>query len=462
MPKILAVSPKRTFEAVGYYPHPGQATIHRSKARHRVASCGRRYGKTNVGGAELLLEQRRTRLLLPQLYHTGKRREFWIVGPEYTDAEKEFRWLYDRLSALGAPFDRPGTYYSAHDADLVLSMYGGKFLVQGKSAKHPERLVGEGLAGVIMAEAAKQRETTWTKYIRPTLADDLGWSLHTSTPEGRNWFYDLWVRGQSDRFAEWESWRRPAWLNSYVYPLGIRDPEVKSLREDLTEESFNQEIAAMFTEFAGRVFKEWDDEVHLKDLSYNPAWPVYGACDYGFTNPFVWLVIQVSPVDGTVYVIDEFYQDGLTIDEIAAALYSRPGLVPTAMREFFPDPASPGDSRVLEQRLRLRSRGGTGGELNDRLRLIRAALKIRNRRLSNGDSERRPKLFVDRIKCPNLVREMNVYRYPKKRNEADNNTPELPMKKDDHAPEALGRFYIGRFGRGGSQTVIEDADMSAA
>lgn len=457
-----AVSPKRTFESFGYKPHSGQKTIHRSRARHRAAACGRRYGKTNVGGAELLLEVPKTKLLLPMLEDNGKRREFWIVGPEYTDSEKEFRWLYDHLKARDAPFDRPGTYYSAHDSDLQLSLFGGKYLVMGKSAKHPERLVGEGLAGVIMAEAAKQRETTWTKYIRPTLADEKGWSLHTSTPEGRNWFYDLWVRGQSEHYPDWESWRRGSWLNTYVYPLGAKDPEVLALRQDLTEETFNQEIAAMFTEFAGRVFKEWDDEVHLRDLSYNPAWPVYAACDYGFTNPFVWLVLQVSPLDGTVYVLDEFYQDGLTIDEAAAELVSRPGLLPAAMREFFPDPASPGDSRVLEQRLRLRSRGGTGGELNDRLRLIRAALKVRNKGRPLTDPERRPRLLVDRTKCPNLVREMNIYRYPKKRSEKDGNSPELPMKKDDHAPEALGRAMIGLFGRGGAgRTSVEDADLAA-
>lgn len=43
-----------------------------------------------------------------------------------------------------------------------------------------------------------------------------------------------------------------------------------------------------------------------------------------------------------------------------------------------------------------------------------------------------------------LVSEMNAYRYPQSRNELNEN--ELPMKKDDHAPEALGRFFAGYFG----------------
>lgn len=461
MPPVVSVA--KTFAAVGYKPHDAQRTIHKSRARHRVAACGRRFGKTNLGGAELLLEVPRTRLLLPYLAAEGKRREFWVVGPEYTDAEKEFRWLYDRLSAMGASFDKPGTYYNAHDGDLQLSLFGGKYLVQGKSAKHPERLVGEGLNGVIMAEAAKQRETTWSKYIRPTLSDFNGWSLHTSTPEGRNWFYELWSRGQSESFEDWESWRRPAWLNKFVYPNGIRDAEVVALREDLTGETFNQEIAAGFNTFAGRVFKEWDDETHVGDFVLQRDWPVYGAVDYGFVNPFVFLVLQVSPVDGTVYVLDEFYEPGLTIDEACAALVEQ-RKVPSALRLFYPDPASPEQSRTMEQRLHISAQGGTGGELDTRLRLIRAALKVRNRHLEFGNGERRPRLLVNR-KCSNTIREMNIYRYPKTKKEAEDtnyNAPEKPMKKNDHAPEALGRFFAGYFGGARTSAPTQsEADMAA-
>ena len=48
----------------------------------------------------------------------------------------------------------------------------------------------------------------------------------------------------------------------------------------------------------------------------------------------------------------------------------------------------------------------------------------------------------------NLIREMNVYRYPEKPSSRKNQTNENenPMKKDDHAPEALGRFFRGHFG----------------
>lgn len=302
-------------------------------------------------------------------------------------ATAPFRVLYDALRALDAPFDRPGTYYDAHDGDMQVSLYGGRFLVLGKSAKHPERLVGEGLTGVIMAEAAKRRERTWTKYVRPMLADQRGWSLHTSTPEGKNWFYALWMRGQSSVDPEWASWRLRSWMNSYIYPQGVADPEIAAMRRDMSRETFGQEV------------------------------------------------------DAADSILDR-------------------GLAPPALRAFYPDPASPGDSRASEARLHVRAQGGTGGELEGRLRYIRAAHKPNYPHLPGGDPERRPPLLINR-RCTNTVRELSAYRYPETRGESSN-ANEKPLKRDDHCPEALGRFFAGYFGAPANEgSRVTTADMSS-
>lgn len=460
---------KHVFPKVGYKPHPSQKRIHNSPARHRVVSCGRRFGKSTVGGMELVVEAYLTQLVLNHLKKTGKRREFWIVGPNYTDAAKEFRVAYNALEMMQAPFDHPGTYNNERDGNMQISLYGGKYLVKAMSAQHPERLVGEGLAGVIMAEAAKQKESTWSKYVRPALADFRGWSLFPSTPEGKNWFYDLWMDGQSEDDNGWASWRMPSWRNPYVYRKRTEDADIKAVMEilstkgatvpgnlrsriddeiwaqmnDLTPETFNQENAALFTEFVGRVFKEFDEELHVKDFKWNPDWPTYAAVDYGFTNPFVWLTLQVNPVDESVWVTDEMYETNMTIDEIANEIKTRE-LVKPGLKFLYPDPASPGDTRTLETKLGLMSQAGTGGEIKFRLRAIRAALKERNTHLAPSNPGRRPRLLVNRI-CTNTIREFNDYRYPKTYTESNSNPPEIPLKKDDHTVEALGRFFGAYF-----------------
>lgn len=465
-------------EQIGWQPHRGQLRVISSNARHKVVPAGRRFGKSYVGGHELVVEGFYTRPLAEQLKDEGKRREFWIVGPEYSDSEKEFRVLWNVLRRLGVPFDKPGSYNDPVSGSLHLSLWKGAFQVHGKSAKYPDTLVGEGLSGVIMAEAAKIKEMVWIKHIRPTLADFDGWSLHTSTPEGKNHFYDKYQSGQDPSNPAWASFKMPAWRNHYVYKTPtmdshvellmemqreypgrsvfelaklhnlIIDAEILDLANDLTVESFKQEIGADFTEFVGRVFKEFDEEVHVGNLRFNSAWQTWAGVDYGFTNPNVWLLIQVGPW-GEINVLDELYQETLTAEEFAEEIKRR-GLCPAGTRGFFPDPASPGDTRILEQKLRVRSRPGTGGEIKERLDAIRMALKTRRvdtfaGPTPGGATEWRPQLMINR-NCANTIREFNEYRYPEKKEQ--NSTPgqENPMKKDDHTPEALGRFMRGFFG----------------
>jgi hypothetical protein len=462
------------FEDIGYTPHPGQLKVHRSTRRNRVVSAGRRFGKSRIGGTELFPEFLQTQAMLDHLHETNTRREFWIVGPEYSDSEKEFRVIWDLLTQQQVTMDKPGSYNDPIGGSLHISCLGGKFQIHGKSAKHPETLVGEGLSGVIMAEAAKLKESVWTKYIRPTLADFQGWALFSSTPEGKNWFYRLWQQGQDPLYKEWASWRMPSWINPNVYreptnefdikkaqmilrnppPMAqemldrlVIDPEIMSLIHDLTPETFNQEIGADFTEFAGRVFKEFDEEVHVGDFSYDPRWETYAAVDYGFTNPFVWLLLQVGPW-GDIRIIGEYYQRGVTISEAADDLKRR-HLVPAELIAFYPDPSLPGETRELEGLLKINHQGGTGGALNDRLEAIRKSLRRRPEHLPDDHPDKRPQLMIDR-RCVETIREFNDYRYPKSVEEAaqlgSSNIPEAPMKKDDHTPEALGRFFAGKFG----------------
>jgi hypothetical protein len=178
------------------------------------------------------------------------------------------------------------------------------------------------------------------------------------------------------------------------------------------------------------------------DYSYNSSFRTYACSDYGFTNPFVWLLVQEDPYTGTVYVLEEIYETGLTIDDAARRIRER-GL--DNVREFYPDPSRPEDTLALERHLQIRGNTDTGGLLDNRLRYIREGLKDNHPELLDSDPLRHPKLLFDR-KCTNTIREMSEYRYPDTSKESKRNPKDQPMDKDNHAPEALGRFYRGRYG----------------
>lgn len=488
--------PQELYESLwarsGWNPHSIQREVLLDKTRNKVLALGRRAGKSQTGGRRLIPEVFRTYSDLRELEELGQRREYWIVGPEYTDSEKEFRTAWNEIARLGFTPDRPGSYNNPDSGDMVLRLFNGRFVLYAKSAKYPSTLVGEGLSGVIMAEAAKLKPSVWVKYIRPTLADFNGWSMFNSTPEGKNWFYDLYMLGLDPKMRDWKSWRAPSWSNHYVYPGGVneeflekmiqarrkhkldkilqlyklitrgstvrfrsrtgagvlksRDGEVIINEEiwamflEMSMEMFNQEIAALFTEYVGRVFKDFDEELHLSDQEFRPDWTTYACADYGFTNPFVWLLVQVDPHGERFHVLDEYYEIHKTTEEAAVEIAAR-GLAPRAIRQFFPDPAEPDRTKVLSNKLRLRPYDRGSIPLDDRLEWIRRGLKY-NPRFGG------PNLTIHR-RCVNLQREMNNYKYPETFEQAaekGRSPREKPMDKDNHAPEALGRFFSGLLG----------------
>lgn len=460
------ISQAAVFDKVGYEPHAAQKKFHKALSDHRfrVMCAGRRTGKSTAGGHELVPYAYEAYFKREQLDPHGKRMEYWIVGPEYSDGEKEFRVLWKDIKDLGMPLDKPGSYNDVNSGNMHLSLWGGKFQVHVKSAKYPQNLVGEGLDGVVLAEAAKLKRSIWAKFLRPMLADKRGWGSMTSTPEGKNWFYEEFMKGISDEpmFNEYFGLRVPSWDNDILFPGGRYDAEIMSMAAGITEEAFKQEIGAEFTEFVGRVFKEFDEEVHCKRLEYNPEFETFAAVDYGWTNPFVWLLVQRDHWDN-LYVIGEYYKSHIRIDEVPQELIDR-NLVPPKLRHFAPDPASPGDTRILEDKLGISAMGHTGGEIKARLRLIRKWLDIppHLRHLADGHPDRKPKIFVDPKKCPNFIREFNDYRYPENRGDADKNDAELPMKKDDHTPEALGRLMSALYGETpetDSSAVVASSNM---
>jgi Terminase large subunit, T4likevirus-type, N-terminal len=477
-------------DLLNFVPHSGQRPVVLDNHRGQVVAGGRRVGKTMPGGKRLAREALNTYSVADAWKAVQKRREFWIVGPEYSDAEKEFRIAWDTLKRLDVPFDKPGSYNDPISGNMHISLWDGTFQLHGKSAKYPGTLVGEGVSGVILAEAAKLKESVWVKYVRPTLADFKGWWMATSTPEGKNWFYRLFMDGLHDDLSDSKAWRIPSWMNPHVYPLGASDagvamlvqaleqgnlsrdimeecgvdPEIVSLAQDLTPEAFEQEIGAGFSAFVGRVF-EFDEEVHVKKVEHIYGWETYGAVDYGFTNPNVWLLLQLGPW-GEVHILDEVYEVGLTDQQFADEIKRR-GLCPPDLIRFYPDPSDPGATRVLSETLKKGAGGGTGGERRHRIDGIRALLKIQHPHLPFGHPERVPRLVIS-PRCTRLISDMSEYRYPKTAHEAaqmDKPAPEEPMKKDDHGPEALGRFVAGRLGtpqRNVRRARVSKADLASS
>lgn len=427
------------FDKVGYRPHEKQYLYHGSKARFRVPVCGRRFGKSTMAGRDLEPE-----LFLPN-------RMYWIVGPTYDLGEKEFRVIWDDLiirQGFGKD-KRVKKAYNKKQGNMFIE-FPWRTRVEVRSADHPDRLVGEGLDGVIMSEAAKQREDTWEKFIRPALADKHGWATFPTTPEGQNWLYKLWQLGRNPDEPDYESWRFPSWDNHAVYPGGIDDPEIKLLRRTTTAEWFEQEIAADFTAFVGKVYAEFVEDTHVQHIEYNPAWKNYIFFDWGFTNPLAAIEVMVDPMDN-IYVWREHYKSFMTLHEHLAMMAARPQPEGYHVDMCFGDAADPEATMTVSQYGPAPCMSLPEAKENWRegVQLVKTFLKTIETGVLDefGTPYSKPRFFVDHS-CTNVIREFNNYRSIETR--GDKNSREAAQAFDDHALDAIryGLMHLYKLGAG--------------
>jgi hypothetical protein len=440
------------FRVINYQPHAEQLKFHDSEARFRVACCGRRFGKSTMAARDLI----------PRLFEPQKR--FWIVGPTYDLGEKEFRIVWDDLiigQALGKD-KRVKKAYNKKQGNMFIQ-FPWQTVLEVRSADHPENLVGEALDGLIVAEAAKIRTDTWTRYLMPALSDKRGSATFPTTPEGYNWLYRLWQQGQNPRFPNWASWQFPSWANTAVYPGGRNDAEILELENNLPPEEFAQEIGAEFGAFVGKIYSEWSEKDHVREVNYNPELPNYVAFDWGFTAPLAAIEFQVDSRDN-VYVWREHYKTWTTLPEHFKIMKARPQPAGYKIDLCFGDAADP--AAVAETcQLFAPCVADPAAKENWRegIMLVKRFLKLYDTGLVDryGIPDQMPKFFVD-YSCTNTIDEFNSYKA--KSAPKGNNAPEMAQNIKNHAMDAIryGLMHLFKLGAQYHLTDVMDSDRLMA
>lgn len=441
----MTVAPN-LWKAIGYEPHPKQMEFHESGARFKVAVCGRRFGKSRMAAAEVE----------PRLLGAEPTRG-WIVGPEYKTGEKEFRYIWQdliltmKLKQLGLV---KRAAYNMRTGEMYIEMKNGS-RVDVMSAEHADGLVGEGLHWVIVAEAAKQNPQIWDKYIRPALADYKGTAIFPSTPEGFNWYYEAYKRGQDKREPEWDSWRYPSWMNPHVYPGGFEDAEIQGQLRTPDDPHFWQEIGADFRSVVGLIYPEWSQEKHVRIVEYNPDLPVDIAYDPGFANAFAGLYIQQSPMDD-LYVIGEHYERQKTRYQNVGLMKEHVDKMGWNVRCAYGDQADPDTAATFREIM-----GVPAVAMEEAKAWSQGCDAVKDFLAAPGSGDAR--LFVDNS-CLNFIREIEAYKtkQPARGRDPLENLKEEAHKKDDHLMDALRYYVMHKFVLGADAHLDEDMVMSPA
>lgn len=213
-----------------YVPHDGQKELHMSKARFRIAVAGRRWGKT-IGCVNELAKYGWEHPQLPS----------WWVAPTYSQAVKAFTTAEDNFaSAIKSK-------RAAQGQMMIVWKSGGR--TRFLSAERYENLRGEGVGFMVVDEAAFVARAAWEQVLRPMLSDTMGRAILISTPRGKNWFHQMYLRGLDEAEPEYDSFWFPTISSPYV-----ADSEVEEAKRTLPADVFAQEYEAAFLDEAAGVF----------------------------------------------------------------------------------------------------------------------------------------------------------------------------------------------------------------
>lgn len=178
----------------GYTPHVWQMLFHGAQTdekitrfRHLVA--GRRGGKTLSAAWEVLFY-----CLHPAEFHrdahgVDSERPLWVwaLAKDHTTGRPSLLTFLEVIQQAGLYKDRD---YRYNKTEKTIEFIESGTLVEFKTADDPQSLRGAGLDFLWIDEGAFVRNNEAWNVVRPALSDKLGRVITTTTPMGKNWYFD--------------------------------------------------------------------------------------------------------------------------------------------------------------------------------------------------------------------------------------------------------------------------------
>jgi len=268
--------------------------------RFNVVVAHRRFGKTVCMINHMIkraIEETRPN---PRLHY---------VSPTYRQS-KLVAWDYLKTFTSGIP----GTSY--HETELRCDLpTGARITLLG--AENPSSLRGIYSDFVVMDEVASMPESIFPEIIRPALSDRKGSCAFISTPQGHNYFFELWEAAASNK-----GWARAMYKAS---DTGIvDDDELEAARATMTESQYLQEFECSFVanvpgSVFGKELQAADDKERITSVPYDPRFRVDTYWDLGMHDyTSIWFTQEVGR--GEIHVIDYYENRGEGLPHYASML----------------------------------------------------------------------------------------------------------------------------------------------
>ena len=427
------------FDLVGYdTSHPTVRAFHDSSARVKVAIAPRRGGKSYSAAHDILPD-----ILVPNTVH-------WIVGPNYSLAEKEFRVIHEKLvlgrDKLGLP--KPRVCNTNPRSGSLYIKWGPPWntIVEGKSADNPDGLLGEAVNTVIYSEGAQLGRGIRERYVEPTLTTTKGREVIPTTPTvNAEWVHELYMKGMDGVLGiesfQWGVQGNPTYdLEEFEYRKAL-------LGED--NPAFKEQYLGEWVFYGGLVYPQFQESLHvIEPFDIPESWPRIRGIDFGHRDPFVCLWAAIGP-EGELYFYREYYTtEGAPIKQHAEFIkeYSKG----ENMKQTIADPSG-------KQAIEDLAYNGIGCNIanNDRQA---GRMRVQEYLLPTPDGvvpfsyknkpivesrDKWPRLYVFNT-CKETAREFKYFRWKEKPDKAWAEGQKESTEGDDHAMDTLRYMCMSR------------------
>jgi len=232
------------------------------------------------------------------------------IAPYYSQA-KSIAWDY--LLRYSQP-----VLAKANQSELWIELVTGA-RIRLLGAENCDALRGNYLDGVVMDEFADMKPSIWGAVVRPLLSDRKGWATFIGTPKGHNAFWEIYNNATKD----------PNW---YVKVLrasqtGILDKaELEDAAKAMTEDQYLQEFecdfeSAILGAYFGKEMRQLTDDGRIREVEYDPLFPVHTAWDLGYSDDTAIWFFQV--VHGEIRCLDYHSSNGQPVAFYAGIIQSR-------------------------------------------------------------------------------------------------------------------------------------------
>lgn len=437
--------------------------------RVRIYRGGNRTGKTTVGAVDTALRFCDWHPFVGQP-PKGRTRRFWIVGVDWEHGIGEVIWPELRRWLPEAILPRRSiTWYKAKDPEIPKAFVTTtgwrvdfKSAEAGRSKFQGAKLDGAWGDEEIPGDVAEE--------IRARLVDRGGSLLVTETPlAGEEWLLELEEQPETLVVTASMSMASQAIVRDVeTGELGpMLDPQaVAAFLDELPERQRRVRDLGEPGIREGRVYQEWSPRVHvlhpeggalvdaggrkLYPWPIPKGWPRFAAIDFGYANPCAVVVCAEDPASGTLIAERGLYASGMRASAWARVLK---GSRSRGTPRFLPNLAAPliADHQADERAELLNAGIPTQPARKDVVPGIESVERYLHVRESTG----RPKLYlvvhprgsqpprhpdVGRMDLQKLAWELGRYRYPE-RGKGKQDARDLPLKRDDHAADAI-RYLI--------------------